>query len=930
MSEQPKTCAQCNAELSVDSLSSLCPQCLLQIGFETQPVAASPEQSSSSYQPTFVPPTCEELAPHFPQLEILEVLGHGGMGVVYKARQVELDRFVALKILRPNISHDTGFAERFLREARALAKLNHPHIITVFDFGRKDALYFFIMEYVDGTNLRHVERVAQLSPAEALNIVPQICSALQYAHDNGVVHRDIKPENILITKAGEVRIADFGLAKLAGMTDDIPLTGTWQVMGTPHYMAPEQFEKPTTVDHRADIYSLGVVIYELLTGELPIGRFRLPSEKVQVDVRLDDVVLRSLDKEPERRYQRVTDVATAVEAASSANPTGAAHFEQAKQWARTAATSVGQSATLLKTKAAGWEGHVRSVVDWLGVRSKGLGTALMWIGGLDTAFTLLMLPNISRIRNENAAVAILAAIGGCLAFWFGRQLRRQSVSSSLRWAALFCLLPFFSVGIVLNLARILLTSLALIASFHRKPAESANEIPEPDIVDSVVAAFRKARAVANRRLLLFTAFGIVGWYAITAATFAACHALWFHYNIPSAYIVNDTTGQDIHSIADDSVQFGIRSSQYAEARGMSFDTVQPERNNIELSGYNPYRSATLEIDFDANEARIRMGTEGYMAERFPINRTTVETWMSQFVTDIEASKTQEQIDNLRDIIGVMSSTRGLTSRLGTGRQSVRNQEGNLEDRFVGNFGEWYPTLKEPLTEILLDRKVMSSRLIPVGRLLDHKLFSVSFRAGNATCDIAPNGYLASLYFCAVTLIWLFGMVRVLRILYRHLWQPALNAAAFRPPAENTTPIPIASSAWQRCSLSLAFSGLLACLASTSVVPADGFMNEMYMQMASLNPSSIPVPPVVFEIMGMAFVFVTIAIVIGALLARPFLKTLGWWTGLATSGLAIIALPLSIITFPSGLAAWILLTDETGRGLFRTRSSKLPLAETAQT
>ena len=243
-----------------------------------------------------------ELSSHFSQLEILEVLGHGGMGVVYKARQIELDRLVALKILRPNISHDTGFAERFLREARALAKLNHPNIITVYDFGRKEALFFFIMEFVDGANLRHVERVGQLSPAEALSIVPQVCSALQYAHDNGVEHRDIKSENILITKSGDVRIADFGLAKLVGNKGDAPLTGTWQVMGTPHYMAPQQFEKPTTVDHRADIYSLGVVIYELLTGELPIGRFRLPSEKVQVDVRLDEVVLRSLDKGVHSRF----------------------------------------------------------------------------------------------------------------------------------------------------------------------------------------------------------------------------------------------------------------------------------------------------------------------------------------------------------------------------------------------------------------------------------------------------------------------------------------------------------------------------------------------------------------------------------------------------------------------------------------------------
>jgi serine/threonine protein kinase len=144
--------------------------------------------------------------------------------------------------------------------------------------------------------------------------VPQICEALQYAHDQGVVHRDIKPENILLDKRGQVKIADFGLAKLLGQeAADSALTGSRQVMGTPHYMAPEQMEKPLAVDHRADIYSLGVVFYEMLTGELPLGRFAPPSQRVHVDVRLDEVVFRALEKEPERRYQHASEVKTEVE-----------------------------------------------------------------------------------------------------------------------------------------------------------------------------------------------------------------------------------------------------------------------------------------------------------------------------------------------------------------------------------------------------------------------------------------------------------------------------------------------------------------------------------------------------------------------------------------------------------------------------------------
>ena len=178
------------------------------------------------------------------------------------------------------------------------------------------------MEYVDGVNLRQALQAGSIHPQEALAIVPQICEALQFAHDEGVVHRDIKPENILIDKRGRVKIADFGLAKLLGQeTAGHGLTATQQVMGTLQYMAPEQMEGAKEVDHRADIFSLGVVFYELLTGELPVGRFAPPSQKVQVDVRLDEVVLRALENEPARRYQHASEVKTAIEQVSVPRPT---------------------------------------------------------------------------------------------------------------------------------------------------------------------------------------------------------------------------------------------------------------------------------------------------------------------------------------------------------------------------------------------------------------------------------------------------------------------------------------------------------------------------------------------------------------------------------------------------------------------------------
>jgi len=276
-------------------------------------------QTSDTTPAGFVAPEPAELAKQFPQLDILELLGQGGMGAVYKARQKQLDRLVALKILSPQLVQDAAFAERFVREARSLARLSHPRIISVYDFGKTEAgLFYFIMEFIDGTDLRRVIQSGQLSPAEALAIVPQICEALQYAHDEGIVHRDIKPENILLDKKGRVKIADFGLAKLLGRPASVyTLTRAGQRMGTPHYMAPEQIEHPHQVDHRADIYSLGVVFYEMLTGELPLGRFPPPSQKVYVDVRLDEVVLKTLEKEPQRRYQHASEVKTDVETISS-------------------------------------------------------------------------------------------------------------------------------------------------------------------------------------------------------------------------------------------------------------------------------------------------------------------------------------------------------------------------------------------------------------------------------------------------------------------------------------------------------------------------------------------------------------------------------------------------------------------------------------
>ncbi len=302
-------------------LAGLDPADLLRQGFDDDTLIVGAPSA-------FNPPPLEELAAIFTQFEILELIGQGGMGAVYKVRQKDLDRIVALKILTPGIGQSTEFSSRFTREARALAKLNHPGIVTLHEFGQQDGLYFILMEFVDGVNLAQLMKTGRISPREALAIVPQICDALQYAHDQGIVHRDIKPENLLLDRSGRVKVADFGIAKIvsaAAVYDrrtneddsqwrsqtDATLAG--KIIGTPQYMAPEQIEHPSDVDHRADIYALGVVFYQMLTGELPDKDLQAPSRKLHIDVRLDEIVLKALEKNPEQRYQQASVMGTRVE-----------------------------------------------------------------------------------------------------------------------------------------------------------------------------------------------------------------------------------------------------------------------------------------------------------------------------------------------------------------------------------------------------------------------------------------------------------------------------------------------------------------------------------------------------------------------------------------------------------------------------------------
>ena len=297
-------CPECGKPVPADSQHQVCPACLMAQALASRTIDGGPSAAP--------PPTPEEIANKFPQFDILQCLGRGGMGVVYKARQKSLNRLVAIKILPPERVPEARFAERFAREAELLAQLSHTHIVTIHDFGETGGLFYLVMEFVDGVNLRDLLRDGKLEPKHALAIVSPICDALQYAHDKGIVHRDIKPENLLMDREGRIKIADFGIAALVGVSGENA--------GTPPYMAPEQNGPAPEVDHRADIYALGVVLYEMLTGERPGKELISPSQKVHIDVRLDEVVLRALEKNPALRYQQVSDVKTMVETIAATPP----------------------------------------------------------------------------------------------------------------------------------------------------------------------------------------------------------------------------------------------------------------------------------------------------------------------------------------------------------------------------------------------------------------------------------------------------------------------------------------------------------------------------------------------------------------------------------------------------------------------------------
>ncbi|MBL9116270.1 MAG: serine/threonine protein kinase, partial [Verrucomicrobiaceae bacterium] len=281
---------------------------------EEQPTTptAKPEGLRTSASGQWQAPSVGQMQAVLPQYEVLEMLGRGGMGAVYKARQKSLKRLVAIKVLPLGMADDEfKFAERFQNEAQTMAAMNHPAIVSVYDFGEtSDGLLYFVMEFVDGTDVQKmIAGSGKLSGEHALEITAHVCDALAYAHKRGVIHRDIKPANILIDQEGHIKVADFGLAKMHDPAQTSGLTRTNMAMGTPDYVAPEVLSPGIVADHRADLYAVGVMLYQMLTGEVPRGMFKLPSQKgIGIDPRFDEIICKAMEHDREERYQSAGDV----------------------------------------------------------------------------------------------------------------------------------------------------------------------------------------------------------------------------------------------------------------------------------------------------------------------------------------------------------------------------------------------------------------------------------------------------------------------------------------------------------------------------------------------------------------------------------------------------------------------------------------------
>src|SRR2546422_9481788 len=362
MTTAKRVCAQCGATVFADATQGVCSMCVFRTG-----LASLENENDGAFAPTIA-----RILKDFGDYELLEEIGRGGQGVVYRARQKSLNRIVALKVI--GLAHwaTEAHVKRFRLEAEAAASLNHPCIVPIYEVGERDGACYFSMGLVEGGQLDAVAKREPISIRDAAELIAKLARTVSYAHEHGVLHRDIKPGNILLDTKGEPHLTDFGLARL--VETESTVTRTLEVLGTPSYMAPEQAAgKNTQLTGATDVYGLGAVFYQLLTGHPPFAggttyetvRLLLNSEPRQprqlnpkVDRDVSTICLKCLDKDPQCRYSSALALAEDLERWLKHEPIQARRtgiFTRGKKWLRRNPTSALLAASLVAlAAAAGW------------------------------------------------------------------------------------------------------------------------------------------------------------------------------------------------------------------------------------------------------------------------------------------------------------------------------------------------------------------------------------------------------------------------------------------------------------------------------------------------------------------------------------------------------------------------------------------------